>query len=109
MVAGNETFERLATFGVLANFMVYLRREYHMDQVDAVNLINVFSGVSNFAPLLGAFLSDAFTGRFWAIAVGSLASFLVCYVNPTILYYIILPPFLNTCMSKKIKQDTLVK
>ncbi|KNA22106.1 hypothetical protein SOVF_037060 [Spinacia oleracea] len=75
-ILGNETFERLATFGVLANFMVYLRREYHMDQVDAVNLINVFSGVSNFAPLLGAFLSDAFTGRFWAIAVGSLASFL---------------------------------
>ncbi|XP_010683278.2 protein NRT1/ PTR FAMILY 2.12 [Beta vulgaris subsp. vulgaris] len=75
-ILGNETFERLATFGVLANFMVYLRREYHMDQVTATNVINIFSGVSNFAPLLGAFLSDAFIGRFWAIAFGSLASFL---------------------------------
>lgn len=75
-VLGNETCERLATFGILANFMVYLRREYHMDQVDATNLINVFAGVSNFAPLLGAFLSDAFIGRFWAIAIGSVASFL---------------------------------
>lgn len=75
-ILGNETFERLASFGVLANFMVYLRREYHMDQVDATNVINIFAGVSNFAPLLGAFLSDAFIGRFWAIAIGCLASFM---------------------------------
>ncbi|XP_021747687.1 protein NRT1/ PTR FAMILY 2.12-like [Chenopodium quinoa] len=75
-ILGNETFERLATFGVLANFMVYLRREYHMDQVAATNVINIFSGVANFAPLVGAFLSDAFIGRFWAIAIGSLAAFL---------------------------------
>lgn len=77
---GNETFERLASFGVLANFMVYLRREYHMDQVDATNVINVFAGVANFAPLLGAFLSDAFFGRFWAIAFGSFAAFLVSHL-----------------------------
>ncbi|XP_057542568.1 protein NRT1/ PTR FAMILY 2.13-like [Amaranthus tricolor] len=75
-ILGNETFERLASFGVLANFMVYLRREYHMDQVDASNVINVFAGVANFSPLLGAFLSDAFFGRFWAIAFGSFAAFL---------------------------------
>ncbi|KAL2904327.1 Protein NRT1/ PTR FAMILY 2.13 [Bienertia sinuspersici] len=56
--------------------MVYLKRKYHMDQVAAVNLINIFSGVSNFGPLFGAFLSDAFIGRFWAIAIGSFASFL---------------------------------
>ncbi|GMH31152.1 hypothetical protein Nepgr_032995 [Nepenthes gracilis] len=75
-ILGNETFERLAFFGVLANFMVYLRREYHMDQASATNLINLWAGVTNFAPLLGAFLSDAYTGRFWIIAVGSAASFM---------------------------------
>ncbi|MBA0776317.1 hypothetical protein Gotri_011323 [Gossypium trilobum] len=31
-VLGNETFERLASYGLMANFMVYLQREYHMNQ-----------------------------------------------------------------------------
>ncbi|KAK9675779.1 hypothetical protein RND81_11G030600 [Saponaria officinalis] len=75
-IIGNETFERLAAFGLLANFMVYLRREYHMDQVTATNFINIYSGVANFAPLLGAFISDAYIGRFWVIVIGSLSSFL---------------------------------
>ncbi|KAH9609185.1 hypothetical protein KSS87_002411 [Heliosperma pusillum] len=75
-IIGNETFERLAAFGLLANFMVYLRREYHMDQVGATNFINIYSGVANFAPLIGAFISDAYFGRFWVIAFGSVASFL---------------------------------
>ncbi|KAJ8445423.1 hypothetical protein Cgig2_031236 [Carnegiea gigantea] len=74
-IIGNETFERLAAFGLLANFMVYLQREYHLDQVAATNLIGVYAGVVNFVPLLGAFISDAYIGRFWAIAIGSFASF----------------------------------
>lgn len=81
--AGNETFERLATFGLLANFMVYLTREYHMDQVSASNVIFIWSGVTNFAPLVGAFISDAYVGRFPTIAFASLASLLVhIYIHP---------------------------
>ncbi|KAF5449720.1 hypothetical protein F2P56_030137 [Juglans regia] len=75
-IIGNETFERLATFGLLANFMVYLTREFHMDQVSASNVINIWSGVTNFAPLVGAFISDAYVGRFPTIAFASLASLL---------------------------------
>ncbi|GAV60381.1 PTR2 domain-containing protein, partial [Cephalotus follicularis] len=75
-VLGNETFERLATFGLLANFMVYLLREYHMDLVFASNVLNIWSGVTNFAPLVGAFISDTYTGRFATIAFGSFASLL---------------------------------
>lgn len=80
-ITGNETFERLATFGLLANFMVYLVREYRMDQVTASNIINIWSGVTNFTPLVGAFISDAYAGRFRTIAVASLASFLVLNNN----------------------------
>uniref|UniRef100_A0A2N9EBZ5 Major facilitator superfamily (MFS) profile domain-containing protein n=1 Tax=Fagus sylvatica TaxID=28930 RepID=A0A2N9EBZ5_FAGSY len=75
-ILGNETFERLATFGLLANFMVYLTRELHMEQVFAVNIINLWWGVTNFAPLVGAFISDAYVGRFRTIAFASFASFL---------------------------------
>ncbi|XWS63570.1 hypothetical protein CRYUN_Cryun06bG0111700 [Craigia yunnanensis] len=75
-ILGNETFERLATFGLWSNFMVYLMREFHLDQVSASNVLYIWSGVTNFAPLIGAFISDAYVGRFRTIAVASVASFL---------------------------------
>lgn len=70
-ILGNETFERLATIGLLANFMVYLQTQLHMKLVAASNLINIWSGCTSFAPLLGAFLSDAYLGRFRTIAFSS--------------------------------------
>lgn len=75
-ILGNETFERLATIGLVANLMVYLRTQLHMSLVSATNLLNIWSGVTNFAPLFGAFISDAYVGRFRTIAVASFASFL---------------------------------
>ncbi|CAL0318287.1 unnamed protein product [Lupinus luteus] len=75
-ILGNESFERLATFGLTANFMVYLIREFHLDQVSAANIIYIWSGVGNFAPVLGAFISDAYIGRFRTIAFGSFATLL---------------------------------
>ncbi|OMO51662.1 Proton-dependent oligopeptide transporter family [Corchorus capsularis] len=75
-ILGNETFERFATFGLSANFMVYLMREFHMDQVAASNVLNIWNGVTNFAPLVGAFISDAYVGRFKTILVASFASLL---------------------------------
>ncbi|OVA00321.1 Proton-dependent oligopeptide transporter family [Macleaya cordata] len=74
-VLGNETFERLAAFGLLANFMVYLLTQFHMDQVFATNVINIWSGTTNFAPLIGAFISDAYLGRFKTLAYASFMSF----------------------------------
>ncbi|KAJ4711248.1 NRT1/PTR family protein 2.2 [Melia azedarach] len=75
-ILGNETFERLATLGLSANFMVYLIREFHLSQSSAANVLNIWGGVTNFAPLIGAFISDAFAGRFKTIAFASFASFL---------------------------------
>lgn len=75
-ILGNETFERLATIGLLANFNVFLMTQFHMDQVYASNVINIWSGFSNFSPLLGAFVSDAYVGRFRTIAFSSFASLL---------------------------------
>ncbi|KAL1355127.1 hypothetical protein HN51_007164 [Arachis hypogaea] len=75
-ILGNESFERLAAFGLFANFMVYLTREFHMEQVYASNILNIWGGVTNFFPLIGAFISDAYVGRFRTIAYASFASFL---------------------------------
>jgi len=107
-VAGNETFERLAAFGLFANFMVYLTREFHLDQVYASNILNLWSGVTNFFPLVGAFISDAYVGRFRTIAFASFSSLLVLLSLPLfkfiytlsestsfIIYYHFVPFFLS--------------
>lgn len=77
--AGNETFERVASFGLTANLTVYLVKRYHMQQITAVNVNNIWSGTSSFAPLLGAFLADAYWGKFKTVAYGCIATFLVYF------------------------------
>ncbi|KAK8938231.1 Nitrate transporter 1.7 [Platanthera guangdongensis] len=72
----NETFEKLAEVGLLANMTVYLMDEYHIDAMNAANIINIFFGTTNFAPLVGAFVSDAYLGRFRTLAYSSVVSFL---------------------------------
>ncbi|KAE9607919.1 putative proton-dependent oligopeptide transporter family, major facilitator superfamily [Lupinus albus] len=76
-ILGNETFERLASFGLFTNFIVYLTRELHLDDVNASNIINIWFGITNFAPLIGAFISDAYIGRFRTIAYASCSTLLV--------------------------------
>ncbi|GMJ03300.1 nitrate transporter 1.7, NRT1/ PTR family 2.13 [Hibiscus trionum] len=76
LILGNETFERFASTGLLSNFMVYLMKEYNLGQVSASNVLFIWSGVTNFAPLVGAFISDAHVGKFLTILVASFASFL---------------------------------
>ncbi|KAH7515868.1 hypothetical protein FEM48_Zijuj10G0072100 [Ziziphus jujuba var. spinosa] len=71
---GNEAIQRLATFGLTANFMVYLVREFHMDQVEAANILNIWNGASNLLPLLGAFLADAYLGKYLTILLASFAA-----------------------------------
>lgn len=79
--------ERLASFGLMANFMVYLQGEYHMDQVKAATILNAWYGAANFTPVIGAFISDIFIGKFQAIVFGSFASLLVilCICNLSLL------------------------
>lgn len=74
-VLGNETFERLASIGMVANFMVFLLTQFNMDQVLASNVLNIWSGITNFAPLIGAYISDAHFGRFRTIAYATFSSF----------------------------------
>ncbi|KAI4297064.1 hypothetical protein L6164_036972 [Bauhinia variegata] len=74
--AANETFERLAVSGFVANLMVYLLRVLNLDQVSASNINNLWNGLTHLAPLVGAFISDGYVGRFWTIAFSSFASLL---------------------------------
>ncbi|CAF2161394.1 BnaA07g09200D [Brassica napus] len=75
-ILGNETLERMGTIGLSANFMAYLTNVFHMKLVDASNVFNLWLGLSNLAPLLGAIISDAYVGRFKTIAYASFFSLL---------------------------------
>ncbi|KAK9272728.1 hypothetical protein L1049_003105 [Liquidambar formosana] len=73
-IIGNETFEKLGTIGTLSNLMVYLTTVFNLKSVTAATLINIFNGTSNMAPLVGAFLSDTYFGRYKTLAFASIAS-----------------------------------
>lgn len=85
MNVGNETFEKIASTGLLANFTVYLVSHFQMKQVDAANLAQIFFGTTNFAPLVGAFVADTCLGRFKTLACASIASFLVLRLLPLLI------------------------
>ncbi|PKI37234.1 hypothetical protein CRG98_042386 [Punica granatum] len=75
-IIGNETFEKLGTIGTLSNLTVYLTEVFNMKNVSAATLINVFNGTSNMAPLVGAYLSDTYFGRFKTLGFASVSSLL---------------------------------
>nr|KYP56053.1 putative peptide transporter At1g52190 family [Cajanus cajan] len=84
-IIGNEIFEKLGAIGTLSNLLVYLTTVFNLENITATNIINVFNGSTNFATLLGAFLSDAFFGRYKILAFCTVASFAVncCFLVPS--------------------------
>ncbi|XP_062089188.1 protein NRT1/ PTR FAMILY 1.2-like [Humulus lupulus] len=72
----NEALERVASYGILPNMILYLMKDYHLGVAKGTNIIFFWSAATNFLPLLGAFLSDSYLGRFLTIGFGSMASFL---------------------------------
>ncbi|KAF8400828.1 hypothetical protein HHK36_014130 [Tetracentron sinense] len=75
-LAANEAFEKVASYGLLPNMILYLMGDYKMGVKTGTNVLFFWSAATNFMPLLGAFLSDSFLGRFLTIGLGSIASLL---------------------------------
>lgn len=70
-IFANEISEKLAVVGFAANMITYLTTELHMPLVKAATTLTNFSAAASLTPLLGAFLADAYIGRFWVIAGAS--------------------------------------
>lgn len=77
----NEAFERVASFGLVPNMIFYLMGDYNLGFAKGNNLIFYWSAATQFMPILGAFLSDSYLGRFLTIVSGSMASFLVIILS----------------------------
>ncbi|KAK1375812.1 Major facilitator superfamily protein [Heracleum sosnowskyi] len=75
-IIANEAAERLGTCGLTANMILYMRNEYKMEMVTGNNILNLWISATNFLPVVGAFLSDSFVGRYPMIGLGSILSLL---------------------------------
>ncbi|CAO1946069.1 unnamed protein product [Urochloa humidicola] len=73
-IISNEIFEKVATFGLTANMILYLTERYLMSSALATVVLYNWNAFSNFLPIFGAVLADACLGRFRVIALGSFVS-----------------------------------
>ncbi|KAJ8774564.1 hypothetical protein K2173_017010 [Erythroxylum novogranatense] len=71
-IFANEACEKLAVVGFNTNMISYLTSQLHMPLTQAANTLTNFGGTSSLTPLLGAFFSDSYVGRFWTITVASI-------------------------------------
>ncbi|OIW14406.1 hypothetical protein TanjilG_20852 [Lupinus angustifolius] len=72
----NECLEKVASYGIMPNMILNLKNDYNMSLVNASNLLYTWSAMSNILSIFGAFLSDAYLGRFLVILIGSFSSLL---------------------------------
>ncbi|XP_044968816.1 protein NRT1/ PTR FAMILY 8.2-like [Hordeum vulgare subsp. vulgare] len=74
-ILANECCERLAYYGMSANLSNFMVDNMGMNKTAAANSVTNWTGTCYAAPLIGAFLADAYLGRFWTIA-----SFVIIYI-----------------------------
>ncbi|KAI4328373.1 hypothetical protein L6164_020730 [Bauhinia variegata] len=75
-ILGNEFAERISSFGLQANFIQYLVNVFKLSNVAASNVINIWMGVGNMVPIIGAYFADATLGKFRTIALSSFGTLL---------------------------------
>uniref|UniRef100_A0A453H429 Major facilitator superfamily (MFS) profile domain-containing protein n=4 Tax=Triticinae TaxID=1648030 RepID=A0A453H429_AEGTS len=67
-ILANECCERLAYYGMSSNLVNYMIDRLHQGNAAAATNVNNWSGTCYVMPLLGAFIADAYLGRFRTIA-----------------------------------------
>ncbi|ONK75271.1 uncharacterized protein A4U43_C03F15130 [Asparagus officinalis] len=103
-IIGNETFEKLGTLGTSSNLLVYLTSVFHLKSATAATFLNVLNGTTNIAPLVGAFLSDSYFGRYFTLGFASVASFMgMIVLTMTASIRQLQPP---SCTPEQLKSET---
>ncbi|XP_043704081.1 protein NRT1/ PTR FAMILY 1.2-like [Telopea speciosissima] len=72
----NESFEKVASYGLMPNMIFYLMKDYNLNAAAGTTILLLWSATSNALAIVGAFLSDSYLGRFRVIALGSFSSLL---------------------------------
>ncbi|KAJ4964843.1 hypothetical protein NE237_016692 [Protea cynaroides] len=76
-IIGVEIAERFSYYGIGSNLITYLTGPLQQSTVTAAVNVNTWSGVASMLPLLGAFVADAYLGRYRTIFFASLLYVLV--------------------------------
>ena len=61
----------MAYYGIASNLVVYLTRELHEGTVTSANHVSNWSGAVWLLPVAGAFIGDAYLGRYWTFVIAS--------------------------------------
>ncbi|KAJ4833973.1 hypothetical protein Tsubulata_018973 [Turnera subulata] len=67
-IIGNEFCERLAYYGMSSNLVLYFKHRLNQSSATATKSNQDWGGTCYLTPLIGAFVADAYLGRYWTIA-----------------------------------------
>lgn len=73
--------ERVTYFAIVMNLITYLTKVLHQDLKTAAKNVNYWTGVTTMMPLFGAFLADAYFGRFFMIMISSIIYLMVHFLS----------------------------
>lgn len=73
----NESFERVASYGLQTNMIIYLMAFYQMSAATGASILGIWTALSNGLAIVGAIISDSYLGRFRAVAIGSIFTLIV--------------------------------
>ncbi|KAH7662748.1 Proton-dependent oligopeptide transporter family protein [Dioscorea alata] len=71
-IVGYEVFERMAFYGIGANLVLYLTKKLHENTVSSANNVTDWAGTVWMTPIIGAYIADAFLGRYWTFIFSSI-------------------------------------
>ncbi|MED6109781.1 hypothetical protein PIB30_036724 [Stylosanthes scabra] len=66
-----EVFERMAYYGISSNLILYLTTKLHEGTVKSSNNVTNWVGTIWITPILGAYVADAYLGRYWTFVIAS--------------------------------------
>lgn len=72
-----EISERMSHYGISMNLITYLTEVIHEDLKTAAKNVNNWYGVTTLMPLVGGFVADAYTGRFYMVQLSSIIYMMV--------------------------------
>ncbi|WJX17163.1 hypothetical protein P8452_07105 [Trifolium repens] len=67
-----EIFERMAYYGISSNLILYLIKKLHQGTVTSSTNVTNWVGTIWITPILGAYVADAYLGRYWTFVTASL-------------------------------------